>query len=270
VLSGAALLAGVAAVAVPRAAANRWLTRLLVAAGTVGMIIAGSISAMLGLATALAGVGMYLLVRGRGGARRTIVAAVIVLALVAAGSLAIRNADLNAYAHFLGTTRADTANPNKVQTYAHRTTLAWIGYRIWRDHPLLGVGWLGSDDAWAYMPVVPAAEKRFPNESPLAFPSPTRSYGVQLVYVQALADLGPIGLLAWLAPFGAALLLAVRGLRSAAPPTRFPAAIAATWTLFLLWCWTAVGFVAGLPIDALQWLALGLAATAAAWCRADA
>jgi hypothetical protein len=31
-----------------------------------------------------------------------------------------------------------------------------------------------------------------------------------------------------------------------------------------------VGFVAGLPVDALQWLALGLAATAAAWSRADA
>jgi O-antigen ligase len=270
VLSGAALLGGVAAVAVPGARVEPWLRRLLVVSGTVGMIIAGSISAMLGLVTALAAVGIVVLSRGRAVARRTLVVGAVVLAIVAAGSLAIRNADLNAYAHFLGGTRADKANPDKVQTYAHRTTLAWIGYRIWRAHPLLGVGWLGSDDALAYMPVVPAAKKRFPNESPLAFPSPTRSYGVQLVYVQALSDLGPIGLVVWLAPFAAALLLAARALRAHAPPTRLVAAIAAAWTLFLLWCWTAVGFVAGLPVDALQWLALGLAATAAAWSRADA
>ena len=269
VLSGAALLAGVAAVAAPRAQVEPWLRRLLIVSGTVGMIIAGSISAMLGLATAVVAVAAWLLVRGRMGLRRCLVLFAVVLAVVAAGSLAIRNADLNAYAHFLGGTRADKANPNKVQTYAHRTTLAWIGYRIWRAHPLLGAGWLGSDDAWAYMPVVPAAKKRFPNESPLAFPSPTRSYGVQLVYVQALADLGPIGLLAWLAPFAAALVLTLRALRANAPPARLAGAIAGTWTLFLLWCWTAVGFVAGLPVDALQWLALGIAATAAAWARVD-
>jgi O-Antigen ligase len=264
VLSGAALLAGIAAVAVPAARLPRVLTRLLVASGTVGMVVAGSLSALLGLVTALVAVAAVALLRGRGIVRRIVVAEAIVLVLVAAGSFAIRNADLNAYAHFLGGTRADTANPNKVQTYAHRTTLAWIGYRIWRAHPLLGVGWLGSDDAWAYMPVVPAAKKRFPNESPLAFPSPTRSYGVQLVYVQALADLGPLGLVLWLAPFAAALLLVGRALRRDDPHVRFLAAIAGAWTLFLLWCWTAVGFVAGLPVDALQWLALGLAATAGA------
>jgi hypothetical protein len=41
------------------------------------------------------------------------------------------------------------------------------------------------------------------------------------------------------------------------------------WTLFVVWCWTAQDFVAGIPLDALTWLTVGLAATAAAWRRAD-
>ena len=32
----------------------------------------------------------------------------------------------------------------------------------------------------------------------------------------------------------------------------------------LVWLWTAQGFVAGIPLDALTWLAFGLAATQAA------
>jgi O-antigen ligase len=269
VLSGAALLTGAVAAALPEARLDRRLTWLLVGSGVVGMVIAGSLSALLGLATALVALVVGVALRGGARARRPLVVVAAALMLVGGGSLAIRKTDLSAYGTFLGGKKAASSNPNKVQTYAHRTTLAWIGYRIWRDHPLLGVGWLGSGDPGAYMPYVPAAKKRFPNESPLAFPSPTRSYGVQLVYVQALADLGIVGLLAWLAPFAAALVLAWHALRARAPDAVFVAALAAAWTVFILWCWTAVGFVAGLPVDALTWLTLGLVAVAAAWRRTE-
>jgi len=155
--------------------------------------------------------------------------------------------------------------PSREQAEAAvRTLLAYIGVRIWEDHPLLGVGWEGSNDPYAYMPYVPDAKRRYPDESPLAFPTPTRSYGVQNVYLQALADMGIVGLVAWLAPFAAALAL---GLRSA---RREAGAIACLWLVFVLWCWTAQGFVAGIPLDALTWLAVGLAATAAAWRRTGA
>jgi hypothetical protein len=37
--------------------------------------------------------------------------------------------------------------------------------------------------------------------------------------------------------------------------------VALTWIALLVWLWTAQGFVAGIPLDALTWLAVGLAAT---------
>ena len=262
-LSGAALLAGVVVLVLPGARLDRRLGRLLVGSGALGSIIAGSLSALLGLATALVLFGVVLFVRAPATRRRLAVVAAV-LGVVGVASLAIRSADLNAFSRFLGGKQADTSNPNKVQTYAHRTLLAYIGVRIWEDHPLLGVGWEGSNDPYAYMPYVPDAKKRYPDESPLAFPTPTRSYGVQNVYLQALADMGIVGLVAWLAPFAAALAL---GLRSA---RREAGAIACLWLVFVLWCWTAQGFVAGIPLDALTWLAVGLAATAAAWRRTGA
>ena len=249
-LSGAALLAGV----VVRRGPLAWI---LVAAGAIGSIVAGSIAALFGLATAAA---LALLVLVRVDRRRAIVLAAT-LAVVAAGSAAIRTADLTAFQRFLGGT-PETSQPNKVQTYSHRTTLAYIGGRIWLDHPLLGVGWEGSKDAWAYMPYVPDAKRRFPHEAPLAFPAPDRPYGIQLMYLEALADLGPVGLLGVVALFAAVFVAAVRARRNAA------GAIAALWILFVAWCWTAQDFVAAIPLDALTWLTVGLAATAAAWRRA--
>jgi hypothetical protein len=36
------------------------------------------------------------------------------------------------------------------------------------------------------------------------------------------------------------------------------------WICLLVWLWTAQGFVAGIPLDALTWLAFGIAAAGAA------
>ena len=238
-LSGAALLAGAVAWRTRRAQA--WL---LVVAGTLGSILAGSLAGMLGIVTAL------VLLALRKPTRARTAGLAVLLAIVVAGSLAIRTADLSSFHRFLGGKQA-YANRNKVQTEAQRTTLAYIGLRIWADHPLLGVGWEGSTDPYAFEPYVPAARRRFPNQPATAFPSPARRLGVQDVYIQALADLGVVGLAALLAVFGAGLVGAVRERRL----------IAACWLVLVLWLWTAQGFVAGIPLDALTWLALGLSAT---------
>ena len=33
------------------------------------------------------------------------------------------------------------------------------------------------------------------------------------------------------------------------------------WTVLIIWLWTAQGYIAGIPLDALTWLAFGLAVT---------
>jgi O-antigen ligase len=253
-LSGAALLVGVVCLALPRLRAGRALIGTALATGVLGMIVAGALAAVLGLATALVVLVVVLVLRRELDTRRLAgIAAAALIVLV--GAIAIRGSDLDAFARFLGASPGkQQATPTKVQTYAHRTLLTWIGWQIWTDHPLAGVGWEGSAEPANFEPYIPAAHRHFPDEAPLAFPGPNRRYGVQDSWVQALADLGVIGFLLWVAVFASAAWLAARS----AAATGLYALLA---TALLAWLWTAQGYVAGIPLDALTWLTLGLAAT---------
>jgi O-antigen ligase len=241
-LSAAALLVGVVVTA-PRA-----LRLLAFATGILGMIVAGAMASVLGLATALAA---YAILQRR--EPRRVAAALAAGLVVAAGAIAIRGSDLDAFARFLGASPGSHAEGGtKVQTYAHRTLLVWLGWQIWKDHPVVGVGWEGSAEPVNFRPYLHAAHLRFPNESPLAFPSaaPQRRYGVQNSWVQSLADLGAIGLLAWAGVFVTAAWHAFR--RGLLYPLLA--------LCVLVWLWTAQGFVAGIPLDALTFGVIGLAA----------
>ena len=230
------------------------------ASGGLGTILAGSVASALGLVTALAGLGVVLFLRHEIAPRRVAWAAAAI-AVVILGTVAIRGNDLQTFARFVGaSTEAGQARSTHVQTYSQRTLLVWIGYEMWKDHPLLGVGWQGSSEPANFEPYLPAAHRRFPDVAALAFPAdtPSRRYGVQNVWVQALADLGAVGLALWLAIFASAAWLGLRAaLRgaSAAPLLGFAG------TLLLAWLWTAQGFVAGIPLDALTSVVFALAAT---------
>ena len=260
-LSGAALLVGIAAIALPRLGLGRALARVATATGVLGMIVAGAIASVLGLATALVALAVVLVVRREIDARR-LAAVAAVGVVVLAGAVAIRGSDLDAFARFLGASPgAQQSQPSKIQTYAHRTLLVWFGFEIWKDHPVLGVGWEGSAEPGTFKRYLPAAHAKFPDEPPLAFPAPDRRYGVQNVWVEALADLGLIGLALWAAVFAAAAWLAARASIRVGSAS---AMIGLLWVALLVWLWSAQGYVAGIPLDALTWLAFGLAATALA------
>jgi O-antigen ligase len=254
-LSGAALLVGIVGLAVPRARLGRALTWTALGTGVLGMIVAGALASVLGLGTALVALGLVLVLRREVDVRRLAAAAAAAL-IVLGGAIAIRGTDLEAFAHFLGAKHQPKASQAKVQTYAHRTLLTWIGWEIWKDHPLTGVGWEGSAEPVNFEPYLPAAHHHFPNESPLAFPgsAPDRRYGVQDSWVQALADLGVLGLVLWVGVFASAAWLALRNASALG-------IYALMSTLLLAWLWTAQGYVAGIPLDALTWLTFGLAAT---------
>jgi O-antigen ligase len=255
-LSGAALLVGIVGLTVFRARVPRGLVWTALATGVLGMIVAGALASVLGLGTAFVALGVVLALRREIDVRRLAGAAAAAL-IVLGGAIAIRGTDLEAFAHFLGAKHQTVATPAaKVQTYAHRTLLTWIGWEIWKDHPVTGVGWEGSAEPVNFVPYLPAAHRHFRNESPIAFPgaAPNRRYGVQDSWVQALADLGVVGLALWLAVFASAAWLAIRNASALG-------VYALMSTLLLAWLWTAQGYVAGIPLDALTWLTFGLAAT---------
>jgi O-antigen ligase len=221
----------------------------------VGLILSGARAGLFGIA---AGTAAFLFA---GAWRRRLAVRAVAGsgsggAVVAAGVLVLRAGDFENFLRFVHLKGKETQTAN-IQTYSHHALLAYIGYRIWLDHPIVGAGWQASTEPAVVDPELPAAHKQFPDVAPLAFPTREHEWGVQNAYVQAAADLGLIGLVLWLAPFALALVLA---LRANAPP----GAVAAFTTLAAMGIWGGQGLVAGIPLDAATWLAFGLAATAVA------
>lgn len=250
--SAAALAVGLAGIALGE---RRRIVPVAVAAGTVGSILAASAFAFSGIVLAVivaAEVGRR---AGTLTVRRALALAGITLA-VGGGVFELRAGDVTNFFSFLGHATPTAATSEDIQTGSHRIVLAYIGLRIWEDHPLLGVGLERSTDR--YGPYIAAAKRKFPHQAPSAFPSPQHRWGVQNLWVQTLADVGIAGLALLLATFAAGLALALRALRQA----RLPALIAVAWILVAAATWNASGIIAGLPLDALTWLGFGLAATA--------
>ncbi len=250
-LSALALAIGLAAVLL----ANRRIGWIALASGAVGLILSGATAGLIGIAAGAVAL-LYAIARRRPLTLRDFAVTGAVVGIVAAGVLVLRAGDFENFLRFLHLKGRETQTAN-IQTYSHHTLLAYIGYRIWRDEPVVGAGWQGSTDPDVVDPQLPAAHREFPDVAPLAFPTREHEWGVQNAYIQAAADLGLIGLVLWLAPFALALVLA---LRANAPP----GAVAAFSILATMGVWGGQGLVAGIPLDAATWLALGLAATAAA------
>jgi O-antigen ligase len=155
---------------------------------------------------------------------------------------------------------AQETTSEDVQTYSHRALLGYFGIRVFADHPIAGAGWQATQEFSTLEPYLADAHRRFPDVAAQAFPSAAEPYGVQNAYVQALADLGAIGLVLFLAALAIPIVVGVRAaLRSTTPG---PALVGAAVVLACAGAWTAQGLVAGLPLDALTWFGVGLVAAA--------
>ena len=262
-LSGAAVGIAATTVALRTRVVPPAVAALAGVAGALGIVVSGSTAAAIGLAAALAAAALVSAALRRLSARRLAVLAVIG-GVVAAGVVTLRGNDYDQFLRFLGVRKEEASTRENVQTYVHHTLLSYIGLRIFLDHPVLGAGWQASSkEPSVYLRHLPAAHRKFPDAAPLSFPSRTRQYGVQNGYVQALADLGAVGLVLFVGTFAVGLALALRaGLRG--PPEGL---LAAFWLLVAMGIWSAVGLVAGIPLDGLTWLGLGLAASAAGALR---
>ena len=55
--------------------------------------------------------------------------------------------------------------------------LLWMGWQMWKDHPLLGIGLDRSNTG--FEPYLAALKRRFPNQPAQAYPSTQNPWGVQ-------------------------------------------------------------------------------------------
>jgi O-antigen ligase len=225
--------------------------------------LSGGVAAEIGVVAAAAA--SVLLVRRWGPLSSRRVAVVAGLTVVCGlGVLGLRNGDLTQYARYIGVAKADESTNSDAQTFAQRELMYYIGLRVWLDKPVLGAGWQSIREQQVYDRFLPDAHARYPDQPEQAFPNeadPLRQYGIDNAYIQALAELGIVGLGLFLALLGAGLVYgAKRALRS--PPV--PAAralVGVLWLLVAMGTWAGQGIVAGASFAALSWFALGLAAS---------
>lgn len=243
--SGATLAIGLVGIALRRR------HRLALVAGAVGTVLAASVFAFAGVVLAAAAIGA----RARVTARQAAAMAAVV-AVVGAGVLALRSYDASNFFSFLGIKKTNVAASGDVQTGSQRTMLVYIGLREFEDHPLLGVGFQRSGEQ--YGPYLDDAKRKFPGQPAQAYPSPEHPWGVQNFWVQLLADLGIAGFALGVAVFAVALVRALRVPRT----SLLLGLIAAGWILVAAGTWNGVGIVAGIPLQALTWLGIGLAVVA--------
>lgn len=253
-LSGTALLIAFLVLARgPRSRTEQRVALLAGVAGGLGVILGGPLDTLLGLY--LASLVLVLLLR------RHVAVIVSILAVVTVGVLMIRSSAVADGLKFLGVKQGSGGASTHIQSYRQRALLAYVGGRIFLDHPLLGVGFEGSSDPFAFEPYVADAKKHF-DQPAEAFPSRQHRWGVQNAYVQSLADMGILGLPAFLAALLVPAFLAVRrGVGDAR-------VLGAALPLLVLGVWNGYGLVAGIPVAALTWLGVGVAAVSVAEARA--
>ena len=259
-LSAMALSLALAAVALgPVSGRER---RWVVAAGVVGatgLVLSGAVAGVLGLGLAALAAGLVALRRsGLSVARAAGLAGIVGAVLL--GTLVMRSSDVSQFLRFLGIKPGASQASLGGSSYSQRTVLAYFGLRIAAHRPLFGVGWQESAYEDAYRPYLAAARRRFPDVAPLAFPSPQHRWGVQNLYLQAAADMGVVGVAAVLALLGSGLLVGLRWALRAPPAGAALALVPVLWLLMAVGIWNGLGIVAGIPLVAMTWLSLGLAA----------
>jgi hypothetical protein len=253
--SGAALALAFAAILLARH--RRQGTWALVTGG-LGVALAAALDAVGGMILAAAGALVLTRRRGRLAPLR-VVAVVAVCAVVALAAVALRGAAIESFLRFLGVAPLTQKEKNRIQTYAQRTLLGYIGFEIWLHHPVLGVGWQESERPHAFEPYLARAHARFPDAAPQSFPSREHTWGVQNGIIQTLSDLGVVGALVLAAVLLLTLRLIVRVAARGPPELLWGALVAFGWLAFAFAVFTGSGLLPGITVDAQLWLAIGLA-----------
>jgi O-antigen ligase len=252
-LSGAALAVGLVAIAMPGRVDRRlaWAGGI---AGALGLLVSGSLAGAIGLAVA----SLVAAFAARRAARRA-VAILAIAGAVLVGVVIFRGGDVKTFLHYVGI--GHKQEQIGVESYIQRTMLVYYGLQVWRNHPFFGAGWQATNDPYVFTPLLPKLRAKYPGTPPIGFPSPEHPYGVQNAYVQALSDLGTVGLVLFLGALLTPLWLVGRRVVRGPPDEAF--ALPAMWLLVAMGVLTAIGIVAGIPTDALLWIAAGLCAAPA-------
>ena len=258
-LSGFAIAFGLFSLATGRRELGR-LPLVALVFGAVGITFGASFSGVLGLYLVTAAVLAIAHVRSEL-RRRGAAWALLVCAAVTAGTLMLRSDNLGFLRDWFGTS-ANEAAGSTAGSWSSRLIFAYVGGRVFLDHPVLGTGWYGELPPEEYAQYLPAAHAHFPDQPENYFPPVDGTYIPQQAYDQVLYLLGIVGAVLLLLLGIAALAGGVRAARRwpRAGPAESPAYLPLAWLLATIGALAGTAFFGGTPLATLFWLSIGVAA----------
>jgi len=225
-----------------------------IAVGALGVALGAALASLLGL---YIGSAVLLLLALRRGAllARPALTSVGVIAAVTAVTLLLRSGDLGFLQQWFG---KEPERPGQyASSWSQRLIYAYVGGRVFLDHPLLGTGWWGELPTREFVRYLPDARRRFRDQPPRYFPPADRMFIPQQTYDQVLYELGIVGgaaLLAFLVALGGRCVVAAR--RATDRLAYLPSA----WLAAVLGAIAGEALFGGSPLAAVFWLTAGVVA----------
>ena len=230
--------------------------------GAIGVTLGAALAQLLGLYLAVAAIIALAAVR-RSVRLRAVLVTLAATAAITAGTLSLRAGDLGFLQSWFGTKKAE-APGQYAGSWSQRLIYAYIGGRIFLAHPIFGSGWYGLIPPKVYGRYVPAARRRFPDQPYGYFPAPPANFIPQQTYDQVLYELGIVGAALFLALAVVTVRTAIRVGRKW-PRPRTDEALAylpLAWTASLAGALAGAALFGGIPMTAIFWFTLGVAALA--------
>jgi hypothetical protein len=224
---------------------------LALVAGAVGCIFGAALASLVGLYLGAAAVVVVAAMRSRLRMRPVAVTALVV-AVVTAGTLMLRSGELGFVQSWFG---KPAERPGQyAASWSQRLIYAYVGGRVFLDHPLAGTGWYPRLPPSEYVRYLPDARRRFSDQPERYFPPTDGLFIPQQGYDQVLYELGIVGAAALLAMLFGAGRAAARTARVAAPLAALPA----VWLAAAIGAVAGEGLFGGTPLAALFWLVTGV------------
>jgi hypothetical protein len=231
---------------------------LAIVAGSIGCVLGAALASLLGLylgAAVLIGVAAL----RRHLDLRTFAVTAAVLVAVTGGTLEIRSGSLGFLQSWFG--KPESTPGQYASSWSQRLIFAYVGGRIFIDHPILGTGWWGDLPPSEYARYLPDARRRFSDQPAGYFPKPDGEFIPQQTFDEVLYELGIAGGLAMLG------LLVGLGRASARVVARAKGALAplpAAWLAAAIGALAGEGLFGGTPLVSMFWLVAGVCLALAA------
>jgi hypothetical protein len=228
--------------------------------GALGIVLGAAVAGLAGVWVATAAIAVIAARRGAA-TRRALSITAIALLLVTAGVFLQRGRDIGGFLRSLGIAEREVDIGENVAGWNQRLIYAYVGGRVFLANPVIGTGWHGTLPPGEYERFLPDARARFPDAPSYYFPGPDGLIPQQ-TYDQVLYELGIVGALLFLALAFVLIRAAVR------VPPRWPpgdedepaAYLPAAWLAVLGGSLGGAALFGGIPLTALFWLVLAVAA----------